>query len=140
MPKTLLEIALNPETMIMLPFAIILDAIGIGLVIFALDDFWITDIIGLIFIGSWSFFRTQFIAAPEAAPIQMPALGGKKKTMEQLKEARKAFQETARETAKAQKTAKIAKWGKRLKWLEFIPYIGALPLWSVSVYMTIKYT
>jgi len=50
------------------------------------------------------------------------------------------MQKVSQTTKKAQKATKAAKWAKRLKWFEFIPYVGALPLWSVSVYMTIKYS
>ncbi len=41
---------------------------------------------------------------------------------------------------------KITKWAKRLKWLrpvamiiEVIPFLGALPLWTIAVYSEIKH-
>lgn len=118
----MLEMAASPETLIILPFAVIIDLIGIGLVLFGLDDFWITDIIALTFLGSWSLLRSQIMPAPdvEQIQVQMPSLGEKKKTMKNIK------------------TAKAARWAKHIKWLEFIPYVGALPLWTISVYFTIK--
>ena len=44
------------------------------------------------------------------------------------------------------RTGKAAKWAKRLKWfrplciiIECIPLVGSLPLWTVAVYLEIKY-
>jgi len=41
---------------------------------------------------------------------------------------------------------KITKWAKRLKWIrpvamiiEAIPFLGALPLWTIAVYLEIKH-
>jgi len=133
MPKNALELAFSPEMLTILPFAIIIDLIGIILVCFGLDDFWITDIIAWTFIGSWSFFRSQVVPA---ADVEMPSFGEKRK----LAKSAKQMQKVSQTTKKAQKATKAAKWAKRLKWFEFIPYVGALPLWSVSVYMTIKYS
>lgn len=113
---------LSPEALVMFPLAIFLDLIGIILLIFALDDFFVTDIIGFAIIGAWSFFRSQIKGKePE---IQMS----------NIKERREITKE-ARQTKKAGKTAK---WGKRAKWLEFIPYVGAFPFWTVSVYSELK--
>ena len=137
MPKSSLEIFFSPEGLIILPFAVFIDLIGIILVCFGLDDFWITDIIAWIFLGGWSFFRSQIISSSGAEPIDISQIRkGKTDFNKQIQEAKKISEETK----KAQKGAKAAKWGKRIKWLEFIPYVGCLPLWSVSVYMTIKYS
>ncbi|MBL7142394.1 MAG: hypothetical protein ISS83_01945 [Candidatus Pacebacteria bacterium] len=137
MPKSSLEIFFSPEGLIILPFAVLIDLIGIILVCFGLDDFWITDIIAWMFLGGWSFLRSQIIPAQGAEPIDISQIRkGKTDFKKQLQEARRI----SKETKTAQKGAKAAKWGKRIKWLEFIPYVGALPLWSVSVYMTIKYS
>ena len=120
-----------------MPFAVFIDLIGIVLVCFGLDDFWITDIIAWVFLGGWSFFRSQIIPVQGAEPIDISQIRkGKADLKNKLQEAKRISEETK----KAQKGAKAAKWGKRIKWLEFIPYVGALPLWSVSVYMTIKYS
>jgi len=43
----------------MLPFAIMLDAIGILLLCTAGDDYGITDIIGILFINGWLLFRQE---------------------------------------------------------------------------------
>ncbi len=161
-PKSGLEIALSPEFLMIMPFAVVIDIIGIILVIFGLDDFWTTDIIAWIFIGGWSFFRSQVVPAP--TDVQMPSYSEQQgKSREKIKklehasqvatgkadEAAKAanlakgsgdMEKAALETKRAQKFSKAAKTAKNLKWLEFIPYVGALPLWSVSVYMTIKYS
>jgi len=105
---------LGPEALIMLPVAVVLDLIGIILVCFALDDFWITDIIGIASIGLWTYFRSQTMKVTHKA---------------------------------AARITKVAKWAKRLKWLrplliigEFIPYVGAAPLWIIVVYLELKYS
>ena len=120
----------------MLPFAVFIDLIGIILVFFLLDDFWITDIVAWTFIGGWSFFRSQITPDSGGETTQIPSSGGKKELAGKIKEVRR----TAEQTKKARRTARLAKWGKRIKWLEFIPYVGALPFWTISVYMTIKYS
>lgn len=135
MAKSFLETIASPETLIILPLAVIIDIIGIILLIFGLDDFWITDAIALFFIGSWSAIRPQ--PAFEEAEIRMPPIRqeDRKKALGQIQEEAKKI---SKEVQKAQKAAKTVKWAKRLKWLELIPYIGAFPLWTISVYLTIK--
>lgn len=135
MAKSFLETVASPETLIILPIAVIIDIISIILLIFGLDDFWITDAIALFFIGSWGAIRPQ--PASEEAEIRIPLIGpeDRKKALGQIKEEAKKISE---EVQKAQKAAKTAKWAKRLKWLELIPYIGAFPFWTISVYLTIK--
>ena len=113
----------SPEALIMLPLAIVLDLVGIILVCFAFDDFFITDIIGFATIGAWGFFRSQI----KGKPSETPSIG-------ELKQSR----ETIKEVKQTKKAGKAAKWGKRLKFLEFIPYVGALPFWTVSVYFELK--
>ena len=135
MPKSAFEIAFSPEGIIILPVAIIIDLVGIVLVCFGLDDFGITDIIAWIFLGTWGLFRSQMMPASGSGQVQMPQ-GSKKDFKKQFQEAKRISEQTK----KAQKGVKAAKWAKRIRWLEFIPYVGALPLWSVSVYMTIKYS
>lgn len=53
----MLNLKVSPELIIILPFALILDAIGIVLICFGLDDAGITDTVGLVFLGSWLWFR-----------------------------------------------------------------------------------
>ncbi len=139
-PKSALEIAISPEGLIILPIAIVIDLIGIVLVCFLLDDFEITDIIGWIFIGGWSLIRSQVVPTAE---ISMPSMEEKRGLAKEFQSTQKTAAEAekiAKETQQARKMANAAKWAKRIKWLEFIPYVGALPLWTVSVYMTIKYS
>jgi hypothetical protein len=48
----------SPMGLIMFPLAVLLDAIGLIILCFGLDDFWITDAIGLVFIGGLMIFST----------------------------------------------------------------------------------
>lgn len=48
----------SPEAIMMLFIAVILDLIGYVLLVAALDDFWLTDIVGVLIIGSWIFTRS----------------------------------------------------------------------------------
>ncbi|HNY36236.1 MAG TPA: hypothetical protein PLD14_00930 [Candidatus Pacearchaeota archaeon] len=101
------NIKFTPETFFMLPFALMLDLIGIILIFFGLDDFGITDIIGIAFINTWLLLRGK-----KALHKQ-----GKKGAINGIKN---AF------TGKTSKffTASI---------LELIPYLGCLPFWTLSV-------
>lgn len=47
----------SPEAVVMLMIAGLIDLMGILLLFIGLDDFGILDIIGMVFIGSWMFFR-----------------------------------------------------------------------------------
>ncbi len=126
------------EALIMLPVAITLDIIGIVLVCFALDDFWITDIIGLIIIGGWSLFRSQFKDDKESA-VGMPDREERKKQAQQIQQAPKEAEAAkTTKTGKATKAAKSFKWAKWLKFLEFVPYLGVLPFWTISVFFELK--
>ena len=78
---------LSPEAIIMLPFAILIDLIGIVLIFFALDDFWITDIVAFTFIGGWSYFRSQIRGKEQA---ETPSFDAKRK----LKGFRKQMKKT----------------------------------------------
>ncbi|MCX6760158.1 MAG: hypothetical protein NTW46_02335 [Candidatus Nealsonbacteria bacterium] len=48
----------SPEAIIMLFLSVSLDLIGYVLLFAALDDFWLTDIVGVLIIGSWVFTRS----------------------------------------------------------------------------------
>jgi len=70
------------------------------------------DIMAVVIIGGWMWFRSGQITTSQ-------------KTQQRI--------------------AKFAKWAKRLKWLrplliilEFIPIVGALPLWILAVYFELK--
>lgn len=102
----------SPEGMIIFPLAVLLDLIGLILVFFALDDFFITDIVGIVMIGGWTYFHSGQVQMTQGAQ---------------------------------QKLGKMAKRMRRLKWLrplmiigEFIPYVGALPCWTILVYFELK--
>ena len=98
---------ISPEGLIMLFTALFLDVIGFILVTFLLDDLGVTDIIGSLVIGGWILFRSG-------------SFSGKSKP------------------SGAGKTAKMA---QKMKWIrplciisEWIPYVGALPSWTILVY------
>jgi hypothetical protein len=106
------------EAIIMFPIAGLLDLIGIILICFALDDFWIADIIGILTIGLWTLIRSRVMKV--------------------------TYRTEARITKAITKTAK---WARRLRWLrpllvilEFIPYVGAAPCWVLLVYFELKYS
>lgn len=103
----------GPEGMIMMPIAIILDLVGIILIIFGLDDFFITDIIGIIFISTWMFIRSGAVAVPER--------------MQKRTQGRVA------------NLFRGSKWRKFLTPVigELIPYVGAFPCWTLAVYYEI---
>jgi hypothetical protein len=149
---------LSPEGLIMLPLAVMLDLTGIILVCFGLDDFFITDAIGWLTIGTWSMFYSQMKAqvggTETETEAEMPELGEKRKAAKEIRTTREAQQaaetgaeaekaagqaeKTIKTTGQTKKASNAAKWGKRLKFLELIPYVGALPLWTVSVYFELK--
>lgn len=129
---------LTPEGVIMMPIAAFLDLIGIGLILFALDDFFITDIIGTIVIGGWLYFRTGMAPSmPERVEQKAKETAGK---------VEKGAASTAAKAADAEKA--IQKVGKSSRWLkpllcglgEFVPYLGALPLWTYAVYSELTKT
>jgi len=121
---------LSPEALIMLPLAITLDTVGIILVCFALDDFFITDIIGWATLGVWSAFRSQ--TKGSGSTIERPDIGERKEQAQELKQ-----KQTPKEI-KATKTTKAAKWAKWIRFLEFVPYLGALPFWTISTFLILK--
>ncbi len=50
----------NPVGLIIFPLALILDLVGLILLCFGLDDFWIADAVGLVFIGGFMIFDVIF--------------------------------------------------------------------------------
>jgi hypothetical protein len=120
-----MEAFLSPEAFIMLPWAILLDAIGIILFCFALDDFFLLDIIGIPSIGLWSYFHSQMRGK---APTEAPSVGQRTKP---------------RKIVKGKGLTGTTKWAGRLKWLrplcitgELFPYVGdvfpGFTLWVIS--------
>lgn len=105
---------LTPEGIIMMGLAITLDAIGVILLLFALDDFGILDIVGIVIICGWMLFRSQ----------------GKSVTA------------TGKTQKQAQKFIEKMFRGKYSKFLtpiigEIIPYVGALPCWTLAVFFEV---
>lgn len=99
----------SPEAVIMLPLAIFIDLIGISLLILALDDFFVTDIIGFIIFSSWIFFRS----------------GTKTQKKQQQKLTKKPSSGPGRKI-----------FGTLIK--EAIPYLGAFPWWTITVWKELK--
>ena len=113
---------------VLLVLAMVLDIIGIILIFFALDDFGITDIIGIVFIGGWILFRSQGREIIVSKKAEETAKKSLKKAQEKLK------------TLAEKEIPQAVKWIKRMKWLkpvlviaECIPYIGVLPCWTAVV-------
>ncbi|MBI4123098.1 MAG: hypothetical protein HY458_01900 [Parcubacteria group bacterium] len=103
---------LSPEGFIMMSIAGIIDIIGIGLVLFGLDDFFITDFIAYCTIGLWMLFR--------GSRPQMETRG-------------------AQAEARTAKMAGRSKWLRPVAFIgEVIPYVGALPLWTFMVYSELQ--
>lgn len=125
---------MSPEALIMLPLAAILDITGIVLVCFALDDFFITDIIGWTTLGVWSMIRSQ--VKEGGAEIEGPDIAERKKQAQQLQQTQKETKTAT--TAKTAKAGKVGKWAKWIRFLEFIPYVGVLPFWTISTFFILK--
>ncbi len=106
---------LRPEGIAMMSLAGILDLIG--LICLILDIFfgvgeipsWISDGVGIIFVGGWMFFRAGRVEVPERVKRGVD------------KGLRKLFR---------------GKWKKFLTPVigEVAPFVGALPFWTISVY------
>jgi len=126
---------LSPEAVIMLPIAVILDVIGIILVCFALDDFFITDIIGWSTLGVWSAFRSQL--KENGATIEMPDRDARKKQAQKTQYDQQTMGRQT-EATKTTKAAKAGKWARWIRFLEFIPYLGVLPFWTISTFLILK--
>jgi len=98
----MLGIRIDPETILMLPFALIIDAISIVLLFFGLDDLGITDTIAMLTLGMWLQFR-------KGLDIKISKKDSKR-IMRFL----------------------VSVIG------EYIPYLGALPFWTVMVLLTLR--
>ncbi len=122
---------LSPEGIVIMGFAVLLDIAGA--ICLALDLAFgigeipslISDIIGIIFLTSWLFFRMQVVAVPQPA---------------QKRIAKKAKEEAAKKVSK--ETAKQFQRILSKTWVKFgltvvgelLPVVGGLPLWSLTVY------
>ncbi len=134
---------LSIEALIMLPVAILLDIIGLICTILiavcgvgaALS--YVPDILGLLFLGSWMFFRGQFRDA-----IKRGDQAEEKKEALTQKVAQKGI-ERKKMMKKMKKTSKIAKVGRNGRFLislagEMVPILGCLPFWTICVFMELK--
>ncbi|MFA5071822.1 MAG: hypothetical protein WC511_05690 [Candidatus Pacearchaeota archaeon] len=106
------NIKFTPETFFMLPFALGLDLIGIILVCFGLDDFGMTDMIGIGFINMWLILRGRQVLHKQ----------GRKGAISSIKN---LF------------TGKTSKFFAA-PFLELIPYLGCLPFWTISVLLNLN--
>lgn len=100
----------SPGGAIMMFAAIFLDAAGLFILCFGLDDFVLLDIAGIILIGGWMYSRSGTMKLPERA--QKKARGWLKKLFR-------------------------GKWKKYLTPLigEIIPYLGGVAFcWTLAVY------
>ena len=113
----MLSIKFSPETVTMLPFAICLDMIGIALLCCGLDDGGMTDMIGIAIIDGWLFFRGN----PRAGTTK-----GRRESMAGIADTLKKFF-----------TDKNFKFITPT-FLELIPYVGALPFWTISVILNLS--
>ena len=100
------NIKLSPATLIMLPLAVFLDTTGILLLCFGLDDFGITDVIGIVFIDTWLFFQGSKTVKGEKG------LSGFSKRIFKGNNVTKYVVPSA---------------------IELTPYLGSLPMWTISV-------
>jgi len=121
---------LSPEGIILLPFAVLLDIAG---VLFTVLDIaygigeipsWISDGIGIIFLGLWLLIRSQ------TRP---------KELVEEVVEKHRAAKRAVK-TVKGKGAVKAAKgMGRGLKFAismlgEILPLVGALPFWTWMVW------
>lgn len=105
---------MGPEGVLMLSLAIILDVGGLSEFIPIIGTFFsfLSDIIGLLVIGGWMFFRSQSVTVTGRAAARV---------------------------GKMARWARKMKWLRPLCFiLEFIPIVGILPLWTVAVYFELK--
>ncbi|MFA5086238.1 MAG: hypothetical protein WC468_01395 [Candidatus Paceibacterota bacterium] len=110
----LLDLKFTPEAFFMLPLAVGLDVFGIILFCFGLDDFGMTDVIGIAIINFWLIMRNK------KPRNEMGRKGA-------LQNVRNVF------TGKYTKFA-VPMFG------ELIPYLGVLPFWTLSVLFNLSDT
>jgi len=105
---------MTPEGVIMMGLAITLDLVGLIINLCALDDLGMLDIVGIVIICGWMLFRSRGKQVTASAKAQQQA----------QKWITKLFQ---------------GKWSKFLTPIigEVIPYVGALPCWTLAVFFEI---
>jgi len=117
---------------------VLIDGTGIALVFFALDDFWILDIIGLIFYIVWQMIYSNFYGAGG----EMAAAEQAKQRLQSriTKKAESAVTEQTKTRIAKKSTSKLVKlftgkWTKIFVPLgtEIVPYLGQIvPTWTIS--------
>ncbi len=127
---------LSPEGVLMLFLAGILDLIGVICLIldlvFGIGEIlsYIPDGIGILFFGGWLLMRSQGEKSKEEA---------KEEVTEKIAEHRRAIEKRKKMLKKGVK--KGSKRGLRfgLSALgELIPFLGALPFWTIFVFLELK--
>ena len=116
-------VAFSPDAIIMFPLAIILDFAGLLLAIFGVTEIfsYVTDFIGLIFIGLWTYSHSQTVKVTYGAAARLTKV------------------------AKLARLTKVAKLARRMRWLrplliilEFVPIVGAAPCWTILVWFELQ--
>jgi len=137
------------EVIIMLPIALTIDIVGIIIICFGLDDFGISDIIAFVVFFPWTLMRMFYFtiddyfeeemkeAAQESqpsekeAPTKMKPVSQIRRGRKARKAAKKAVKKVAKKTAKKGAKSGIKFFASLLG--ELIPYVGALPFWTIFI-------
>ena len=137
MQKNKANTFLTPEGLIMMGLAFFFDIIGPAIVyslvfipvvgaVFAFILSELFDLLGLLLIGGWMWFRSSTKETQSNIP--------QRRISQKVKKLNRAEMKTA-------------KWAKRLKWLrplliisELVPAIDFLPDWTIVVYLELKYS
>ncbi len=127
----------TPEGMVMMSAAAIIDILGF----FGFPWLFIPDI----FFGFWLMVRGSFQSSEEATKQsnQEPEKSKSSQAAKPEESAHKTSKPIPAASSGAAKTAKKSRW---IKWLrpiafigELIPFVNALPLWSILVYSELIY-
>lgn len=101
----------SPEGLLMLTLAVIVDLAGLAEFIPVVGTIisFVSDMVGIIFIGGWMFFRSQTVTVTKRAAVR------------------------------ATRALRWLRWLRPLAFVgEFIPFVGILPLWTIIVYLELK--
>lgn len=120
---------LSPGGLIMLMIAALLDLTGIVIICVGLDDFGIFDIVGTLTIGGWMLLKPPPISSDD-----------QELTVRQLgREAAQKRQERKKIVGQAKKATKGMRWLRPICFIgELIPFVGALPFWTIMVFNELK--
>jgi len=134
-------VAFSPDAIIMFPLAIILDFAGLLLAIFGVTEIfsYVTDFIGLIFIGLWTYSHSQTVKVTYGAAARLTKVAKLARLTKVAKLARLT------KVAKLARLTKVAKLARRMRWLrplliilEFVPIVGAAPCWTILVWFELQ--